>query len=501
MIKGNYILGNRQIVWIVLSGSIVRAIFGWHTRSWMEAPDQLAWQLGIDAMIDSGKWDYRLLMHAPHEGGTLVLGFLSVLLRPLPLLPSLSWSALVFDTIARFVQIRITQKIFGGTVAAWFGLWSVLAIPALIPWGTVNFGLHALSSLFPFLVLYIIHRYRDHAYMSCMTGIACAVSVSFSYDSLVLLPVCVLFFLNSSAKNRIRNIVVFCAVFAIAMLPHIWMRAGMHTQDSNDLLLSVRSVVWQDVLSGRHLINILPVWLTALPGSFIVSPVHVLPPLAVLVIVCLLLFSGIALFIFTKDRGMIHWAAIAMILFFVTAYAISPFYGGRYDNASYKYYRHMGYIVPLLALVCTAGYNNAGALKKYLLPVWISVCGLLSIQFMFTVKRSTQPAYRSAGWISISKYADNKDLLLNMHAVAGHRYQTELMTGYGWGLSALLLTGKADTASVKKLVQVIRQYPAPYHQQLMDGVRYSFAKNITPILDPGMLEIFNLYMERETIHR
>lgn len=499
MTAGNYILSNRQIAWLLLAGTIIRGMFGWLTRSWMEAPDQLAWQLSIDAMHGSGQWDYRFLVHAPHEGGTIVLGFLSLLFRPLPFLPPLSWSALLFDTGVRFVQISTTKKIFGDTIAAWFGIWTLLAVPVMIPWGTVNFGLHALSSLFPFLLLYTMHRYKDHIHLPFLAGIVCAAAVSFSYDSLVLIPVCLLFFLVVPGKNKIQAIAVFLAVFAIAMLPHTWMRAGMYPYGNNDLLLSVRSVAWQDMLPAHHWIRVLTIWFTTLPGSLIVSSAHVLPPLAELGIVCVFLFSGLALFIFYRKIKPIHWMSIAIVFFFVTVYAVSPFYGGRYDSDSYRYYRHLCYIIPLLAVVCMAGYMNSGAGKSYLLPAWITVCGLLSIQFMLTAKRSIQPAYRPAGWILMKKYAGNNDLLLHMHAVAGDQYKNELMTGYGWGLSALSLAGKNDTVPVKELVRLIRQYPGMYRGQLINGVHYSFAPGITPTLDPKLLGVFDHYIQQEMI--
>jgi hypothetical protein len=495
MKESNYVFSGPQLLLVLLAGTLVRFIFGWYTRLWMEAPDQLAWQLSIDAV--PGNLSFTRLMHAPHEGGTLVLGLFSLPFRSGNLLPSLSWAALFTDTIIRFVQISVIRKISGHTVAAWFAVWTVLAVPAMIPWATVNFGLHALSSVFPFLLLYILYRYREHPYVCVLSGLICALAVSFSYDSLVLLPVSVLFLLSGPAGKRIRDTLLFLAVFTVAMLPHLWIRAGLYTQPGSDILLSVRAVNWEKILDLSRLVHVITVWGTALPGSFMVSPVHVLPPVILFCMVCILLYSGIVFFIPGKEQPVVRRISIGIVLVFVVAYALSPFYGSRFDSGSYVYYRHFSYIIPLLAFICIAGFSASRSWRKILLPVWIVVCGFLSVQFMLNTKRAEQPAYRPAGWILVKKYGIDSRSLMTIHAAADPRYSNELMTGYGWGMTTVLLAGKPDTGSIVKLVQAIREYPAVYHPHLMHGVRHAFINGITPVLDPRMLEWFDHYIKKE----
>ena len=69
--------------------------------------------------------------------------FLAIALTPLDgWLPPLSWAALVVDTLSRYFQIRIATRLFGESTAIWFGAWTVLSVPLILPWGTVDFGLH-----------------------------------------------------------------------------------------------------------------------------------------------------------------------------------------------------------------------------------------------------------------------------------------------------------------------------------------------------------------------
>jgi hypothetical protein len=496
MKEDNYVFSGRQMLLVLLAGTLVRFLFGWYTHLWMEAPDQLAWQLSIDAT--PGNRSIIHLMHAPHEGGTLALGLLSLLFRSGSLLPSLSWAALLTDTVVRYIQISVTRKVSGHETAAWFGVWTVLAVPAMVPWGTVNFGLHALSSVFPFVLLYILYRYMGHPYLAILCGLLCALAVSFSYDSLVLLPVSLLFFIGRPAAKRIRDILVLLAVFAVGMLPHVWVRADLHSQTGNDILFSVRTVNWVHVFDLSNLLQGITVWVTALPGSFMLSPAHVLPPLILVCTVCVLLFSGIVFFISGKEPSTIRRLAVGIVLFFVMAYALSPFNGSRFDSGSYVYYRHLSYIIPLLAFICIAGFSASGTLRKILLPVWVTVCGLLSMQFMLTTKKAGEPAYRPAGWILVKKYGIDSKLLMDIHTAADPLYSKELVTGFGWGIATTLFDGKPDTAAIVKLEQVLREYPAMHRPQLINGVRYAFTKDITPVLDPGLLHRLDYYLIKET---
>jgi hypothetical protein len=488
----NFVFSGRLLLLLLLAGTLIRFLFGWNARLWMEAPDQLAWQLSINGR--AGNPDLIRLMHAPHEGGSLALGIASLLFRSFPLLPALSWTALLSDTIVRLIQIKVTCKIAGDRTAAWFAGWTVLSVPAMIPWATVNFGLHALASVFPFLLLYVVHSRRNHPFLYVLCGLVCAVAVSFSYDSLALLPVVVLFFVSRPDKKRIANALLFFAVCTIALLPHLWIRADMHVQTDNDILFSVRSVSWAYLLDLSRWIYPVTVWFTALPASFIVSPVHVLPVLFTVCIVTMLLHSGIIYFLSGKDGLTVRRVATGIVLFFAVGYAVSPFYGNRIDSKSYLYYRHLTYIIPLLSFICIAGFISSGNLRKALLTVWITVCGLLSIQFMLTTQKASGPAYRPAGWILVRKYGIDTRSLMDIHAAADRSYRSELITGYGWGMASLLLAGRSDTASVVKLVKSVRTFPAVYHQSLIDGVHYAFEKRITPVLDSGMLGWFDQMM-------
>ncbi len=79
-------------------------------------------------------------------------------------------------------------KAFGRTTAIYFALWTVAAVPGLLLWATVNFGLHPLSSFWPFVLLYVATRSMEEKPPAVWLGVITGLSISWSYDSLVLVP-------------------------------------------------------------------------------------------------------------------------------------------------------------------------------------------------------------------------------------------------------------------------------------------------------------------------
>jgi hypothetical protein len=488
----NYFFGKWQLVSILLAGTIVRFIYGYYTKAWMAAPDQLAWGLSIDAMLHNNSWSYLQLAHAPHEGGSFFIGLLSILFRPLQfILPSLSWAALVVDAAGRLIQVKTTQKIFGNRTAFWFGIWSIISVPVLIPWGTVNFGLHSLASFLPFLFLYFAGSFRESKYSPVWCGVICGFAVSFSYDSVVLVVAAVLFlWVNAvDTRTRIFSLLIFFAVFSITMLPHLFTRLfaviGFSLGAAPDL-----TARWIPLAAG-DLGKLFSVWYRPLPGSFLLSAISFVPPVFQLVITGVFLFSGIVYFLLSQAISRIaKWLPLSIVFLFIAAYALSPFNGNSYNSRSYVYYRHLAYIIPLITVIIIAGFVQAGKFSRWLLSTWILLCGLASCQYLSKGSTFSKPAYRPAGWIIAHKYGDNITRSVQVQAMTEPVWRQELWTGFGWGLSAAILKNQADTSAVRKLAGLIRQYPQQYQPAMIEGVRYSFAKTITPVLDPRLLEAF-----------
>jgi hypothetical protein len=84
------------------------------------------------------------------------------------------------------------------------------------------------------------------------------------------------------------------------------------------------------------------------------------------------------------------------------------------------------------------------------------------------------------------KYTDAATLIHISSSVAPAQ-QPELFTGYGWGLTAKWLKGHPSPSDIAVLVQEINTFPADRQPQLLKGIRYAFAKGITPVLDTAWL--------------
>jgi hypothetical protein len=477
--RPNVYLPTWQVTAIVLAGTAVRLWYGFFTKAWLGSPDQLAWGLDIDAMLHNKNWSYTQLTHAPHEGAAFFISLFSLVLRPLQsFLPSLSLAALLIDTVGRLIQIRITQTIWGAETARWFAVWSILAVPLLIPWGTVNFGLHALLSFVPFVFCWIVFKYRRSAWLPAICGVTCGIAVSLSYNSIVLIAAGILFFLfdGEHPKRRMQKLFLFFAVLLVTLLPHLFARICYGSV--SEAALSIRGVPLK--LTGwRQLGNLCSVWFTSLPGSFLLLPGGVL-----CATVFLFLLTGMVLYA-RAAQTKASYLPVAILVIFIAAYACSPFYGKEYGNTNYVYYRHLCYIVPLLAVLSIHGFVTAGFWKKMVLAVWLLLCGGATIYYISAATKAS-PAYRAAGWILAKKYQDRTDLLFSIPAITPDEYRQELVKGFGWGLGAALLQ-ENNPASVEKMIVLISHTPPASRELLSEGVRYAFAKGVTPVLDPVLL--------------
>ncbi len=492
-----YYLKTWHITTIVLAGTIIRFLYGYSTKAWLGAPDQLAWGLGIDEMLNSRSWNYLQLTHAPHEGGSFFISLLSMLFRPLQaILPSLSFAALIIDTVSRCIQVRIVQKMFGYETAVWFGTWTILSVPLLIPWATVNFGLHSLSSFIPFVFLYFAIKYKDNKHLPVICGIISGIAVSLSYDSVILAIASVLFLVSvkNDSKSKLTRMLFFFAAFILTLLPHLFTRIFLYTGSSlaGNPSFSIRGISLGSSLDLSHVTNLITVWYKPLPGSFLLSAISFLSPALILLIVFLFLLTGALFFVFNRAiKNDVKLLSICIVFLFVAAYALSPFYGGDYHVKNYVYYRHLCYIIPFLTALVMCGFMRAGKFKWWLVISWMLLCGVASIQYIYSAQKIDQPAYRPAGWVLAKKYGSDINKLFRIRSVAEPQYQDELVVGFGWGLSAAILENKHDSASVEKLIQLARQCPVQNQPGIIAGIHYSFSNGITPALDQKLLPMID----------
>ena len=69
-------LSTSRLVFILFAGTVIRFLFGYLLKPWLEAPDQLAWGLSIDEMVASGNFNYTQLMHNAFESGSCLYSIL-----------------------------------------------------------------------------------------------------------------------------------------------------------------------------------------------------------------------------------------------------------------------------------------------------------------------------------------------------------------------------------------------------------------------------------------
>lgn len=482
---------------ILLAGTIVRFIYGYTTKSWLASPDQLAWGLSIDEMINSRSFSYLQFIHYPHEGGSFLIGLLSLIFRPFEnIIPSLSWTALAIDVVSRLIQIKVANKVFGKSTAIWFGIWTIFSIPLLLPWTVVNFGMHSLSSFFPFILLYIVFVYRESRHLAILCAVFSGIAFSYSYDNLALIIISLLYITagNNFAGDRARSVANFIVALIITILPHLCTRLFIDTGfglETNPVA-SIRGVPLDNFLTPTSITNFRDVWYKTLPGSFLLNCPTLFGPEILKYIVSAFLISGLYLFLRTKTISkQIKFISASSIVIFFILYSFSPFYTIYYNHKGYVFYRHLSYIVPLLALLVITGFVQSGKIKNYLLTGWIILCCIASIDYIRLTKKTEQPLYKAAGWVTARKYGHDIEKAFQIRAVTRDEFRDEFTVGLGWGLSATILENKKDSSHLLKLIAIVESCPPEHIEKVIEGVTFSFSDKVTPVLDPKFKSDFD----------
>ncbi len=488
-----YSLSTTHLVFIFFAGTLVRFLFGYLLKSWLEAPDQLAWGLSIDEMVSSGNYNYTQLMHNAFESGSWLPGLLSIPFRPLAtILPALSWSALLIDLLSRIIQIKIVQNVFGNKCALWFGWWTVFSIPLILPWSTVNCGLHSLSAFFPFLFLYVITKIHGKKLAPVYLGLFCGLAMSFSVDNLVLFPVSVLAILwgEKISLNKIASVFYFLLIFFISFLPFLLARKYLNTgfQLESESVVSLRGVDFGNPFTIKHFGKFIAVWFTTLPLSLLLTKLPLLLTTIIGLAVLALIIFGVKYFFKENDlASLLKICAAGMVITFFLFYAFSPFYSNYLPGRSYVSYRHLTYIVPFLVALVIYGYSISEKTGKMLFTSWMILC--IAGTFYFTIKEpmNKQPLYKPTGWILAKKFGHDVNHLVRINSMADEKYKNDILFGYGWGLSATLFERSNDRSSIDQLLKIVKQFPLEKIDQVKAGVRFSFDSSVTPVLDKNAL--------------
>ncbi|MBL7945795.1 MAG: hypothetical protein JNN32_06980 [Flavobacteriales bacterium] len=485
---------------LVLAGTAVRYYHGASHQLWNGAPDQLAWGLGLEDLHATGAITYEQLMHYPHEGGSLFLGLVALLFAPLSgLLPPLSWAALAVDTVARVAQIRVAQRLVDERTALWFAAWTVFAAPVMLPWGTVNFGLHAAFSFAPFLLAVMVSDPRRSVERM---GLCCGLLASLAYDAWVFAPAFALLLVTTDGtlKTRVRHLLSFALACALGFLPHLLLR--LFAQDGFGLedhgALSIRGLEQEPVDISALPAKCWQVCTTALSASFTLGAAT--DPLVRALSIIVLAFLAAGAWGLRRQWASISPALRTLVyttVVFVGVVIAAPFFQPRSEGSGYLYYRYFAFIAPLIALLVLHGAAALGRMRRAVSVAWITLGVLLSVVYMVRSRPITTPNMEATGWVLARKYGDRPAVLMRIIQRAPTNQHHDLVYGAGWGLTAALFDGKSirDSAAVDTFEELWKLFPHDQRAALQRGVVRAFDTGITPPLDPALLPRLRERME------
>lgn len=484
-------LKKHHVLILCLLGSVVRLLYGYFYTPWRLAPDHLAW----DMLLEQGSLRYDHLIYYPHEGGSVFVSLLAHSVRFFTNISALAVSAAIIDFVSRYIQLWITHRVFGSRVALLFGLWTILAAPVILPWGTVNFGLHSLSAFFPFVLLYLLWLDKSSPRHFILCGLFLGFSFWFSYSAFVL--VAVFFLFHAFRKTRLRALFYTLPAFTIVLLAHLALRQvadpGFHLEEIDPS--SIRNTEFMlsdpDTWEGlRH------VWTNALAQSFVAHP-DPLPLTTWLKRLWLLVaITAMAGIIRALVKGLWPWKIavnVFTILLFVAVYSLSPFYYPYETFGHYMSYRHLTYIMPFISLIMLAAFRS---FKFSILPVSVLLfISVGSAVLLFRHPPSEGTAVKAAGWALAYKMGHDPEAVFRCISTSRHD-QSLLIQGMGWGMSTALFNNvqRKDAAPrIERLNTMMARFPKEWKHDLVEGVKFSFSDEVTPGLhkdiQPDVLEV------------
>lgn len=484
-------LKNLSIILLLLAalGSAVRIFYGVTFGWWLVSPDELAWE----TLVRAEGWRYDQLIHYPHEGGSIVLSLLAriVLLftdaHPFPIVVS------VLSFFSRLLQLHITARVFGTRVAIVFGLWTVIASPSLLPWGMVGYGLHALSAIFPFLLLFLLHSWNHSTAHFRRLGLFLGLSIWFSYLNVLLVPAAVIFLLHrkNHSWRALQTSALLAGILGLHLLVRTVADAGFELSGYGTLSVrgtSVELCAWETWQRLGHLFSGL---VNAGVAQSSEALTHGWMRFA---------YLGILTVALTAWRFMVHRgehtaavvSVVALVPLFLMAYSLSPFYT-EYYIGNHIAFRHLAYILPLTSLVVMVGLWWF-RVRWLLLPAFLVLCGYASyLAFSATPPQPNRITSKVVGWVIGTKLGHNP-LRLDAMVAAADSHQVMLNQGIGWGMSTALFEGVelsdslTTQAHTDTLLQLIRQHDSSYRAQIYKGVRWGFSDSVRPLLDKQILK-------------
>lgn len=481
------IFGKYGIFLLCILGSVTRMLYGYVHGPWVHAPDHLAWEM----IIEQGNLSYSQLIHYPHEGGSVLFSLFSQLLEPFTGFSSLTISAFLTDFIVRFVQITIVKKVFNNRVAILFGLWTIFASPIVIPWGTLNFGLHSISSVFPFILLLMLFKNEQTKKDQLLIGSFLGLAFWFSYSNIVLIPA--FFLYNLMFRNKFKKwgyaLVSITLVLTLHIVTRYALDAGFHLNEFpiysiRGEAFSIGEINFWDRLWNLPKVIVNSFTVLPYPDQFsgVIKSVFWLS--------CLL--STTSLFVAYKKNKLQkkNYILLPIILLFIISYALSPFFVEN-DTGNHVTFRHLTYIVPLIALAIIVGLSY---LKNKLILIPFLLLGVLQFNRLVQIEKTppNDGTTKASGWVLANKLGHDTELI-NSIIKDNYEKRNLLIQGVGWGTSTALIKdiqtlSKPEIKNkIDELIDLTTQYPKSYHKHFLIGVEFSFSDQVTPRLDKNIL--------------
>jgi hypothetical protein len=467
---------------VVLLGSAVRLVYGWKFRPWQEAPDQQAWQLLVDEARSGGGLRYDQFIHFPHEGGTTLSSCVAFVMGKVGRFPGLSLAALLLDSLSRLMQLWVVRRHLHARAFWTFAVWTIFGLPFLLPWGTVNYGLHSLAAFVPFVLLHFMLVPLPDWRRSMGQGAAAALCIWFCYDSFVLMPVFVAAMLlrKGSWWPRLAFLPAMAAVLALHLLVRQHTDAGFHLQAFSGL--SVRGIHWAEW--GKDYTRLwIQLW-ESLPNAMGIEQT-----LLMLFVLAVMLGSlGSSMAMFRTVEGKPFFVSMLLLVSFLLAYALSPFYFGEAVKPHYASYRHWAFALPLFIML-TIGTSTLRKGTSIFSAIFLACVAVGTVNF-FLLPASEGTHWRESGYVLGSKLGHDPARLSRI-ALANANQQQDLLLGFGWGMTqAVLVPPASGEKQMDQLMELIHQFPPEQQRQVEQGLVYAFSEWTNPRLPLEKLNQF-----------
>lgn len=492
------------IILLCLLGSLVRILFGLEFHPWYTAPDHLAW----DLVIDQNNYSYDQLIHYPHEGGSIIISLLARIVNPLAEISALTIIALLLDFLVRYIQIRIVAKLFDKRIALFFAFWTILASPIILPWGTVNFGLHYISSLFPFVLLLLVSNYNESRKQNCLLGLFLGLAIWFSYSNVILALAAFVFVLARRTRLKAIAEVLICfgAIIGLHALVRIYADPGFQLNGFG--LGTVRGESF--ALSDIDLLSVIADFPQVLLNGLIALPNDNLGIPFMFYILLVFLFISILGFVLRKRTDSIAFitkTAFLMVVAYLLLYLISPFYFEE-SSGNYVMYRHLTYITPLIAMLLIVGVQRLKPIASVILILVLSV----NTSFVFNSEKMepNDMTAKATGWVLGTKLGHSPETLIEI-VNDNTEIKHLLVEGIAWGTcNALFLSIESAEELQNKtdqLIELMHEYPPEFHAAFYAGVEFAFSAMVTPrlpekhlnFIKQGLIDHSQLELETQNI--